>query len=143
MEANSFKFRDIHLKMSFEQDYELSKEVYGNFLTVFSDQSPIHIDASVAQERGYDDKVMHGSILNGFLSHFVGMRFPGRTATLLASKIRFLKANYLGDCLILKAHVTQLVPSNNVVVIHFKFYNRNQELISASGELQIKVENEE
>ena len=78
-------YHDITVGMKEARDYTITPEVYGHFLAAFHDYSPVHVDEAYARSRGFRGKVMHGSLLNGFVSHFVGMYFPGRLSLLLTT----------------------------------------------------------
>ena len=72
-------FEEILVGHEDRGDYVISADVYQQFLQAFGDISPLHVDEQFARDRGFPGKVMHGTILNGFLSHFIGVRLPGRT----------------------------------------------------------------
>src|SRR5215469_2314906 len=96
-ELRTYRYHEIMEGMTDQLDYVISDEIYQGFLSTFRDHNPVHVDESHALASGYPGKVMHGSILSGFLSHFIGMYFPGRLSLLLAVDIRFVKPSHLGD----------------------------------------------
>ena len=57
--------------------YTISQRIYESFLGTFEDVNPIHVDDELARSHGFPGVVMHGMILNGFISHFVGSDCPG------------------------------------------------------------------
>jgi len=126
--------------MTCERDYAITPDVYRNFLACFDDRSPIHVDADYARARGFNDTVMHGAILGGFLSHFVGMVFPGANSLLLSMELRFIHPSYLGDSFLLRATVAQKLDARRVVVLHLVFMNQTQGLTAATARVQVKVE---
>src|SRR5262245_32705646 len=119
--ANRYGFDDFAEGFTIQQSYELSQHVYEAFLSAFDDRSPIHVDPDYARAAGFEGRVMHGAILNGFLSNFVGMVFPGQRALLLSADIRYLAPSYLGDRIDLIATVAQKVSSQRVAVLNVKF----------------------
>ena len=82
---------------------------------------------------------MHGAILNGFLSHFVGMHFPGVRALLQSVELRFLRPCYLWDHLKLELKVVQ--KSNvggGVLLTNVAFRNVTRgNAVAANGRVQI------
>ena len=86
-QPNSYKFEDINEGMTLEGHYTITASVYEGFISTFKDLSPIHIDLTYALAQGFSGLVMHGAILNGFISHFLGMQFPGRTGLLLSTSL--------------------------------------------------------
>ena len=138
-EAGSIDFDAIELQGEVDREYGIEPGVYEAFLAAFDDRSPIHVDDAFARARGFPSKVMHGAILNGFLSHFVGMVFPGRGSLLLTVDIRYREPSYLGDRLRLTARVEQKVESQGVVVLRFRFENLTTGKDVAAGKAQVRV----
>jgi acyl dehydratase len=137
--AQFISYRDLAEGMVCERNYVLTPTVYKNFLCTFDDRSPIHVDADYARARGFADTVMHGAILNGFASHFVGMVFPGANSLLLSVELRFSRPSYLGDILLLHAKVTQKLDTQQVIVLHIAFLNQTRGLTAATGRAQVEV----
>ena len=132
-------YHDLAEGLTCGQDYVITPVVYENFLRAFDDRSPIHVDAAYAQGLGFAGPVMHGGILNGFLSHFVGMVLPGANSLLLSVELRFLRPSYLGDTLRLQAKIAQKVDAQEVVVLHVTFINQTRSCTVATGRVQAKV----
>jgi 3-hydroxybutyryl-CoA dehydratase len=142
LNERSFKYQDITLGMTEYREYVISPEVYGKFLDTFHDRSSIHVDEAYARSCGFDGRVMHGTLLNGFLSHFVGMYFPGRLSLLLAVDLRFAQASYLGDVICLEAVVAQKIDARNVIVMNATFKNMTRDCIAARGRVQVMLRDE-
>ena len=79
-------FESLQEGMSATHNYTISEEVYQGFLEIFDDRNPLHTDPDYARAKGFKDRIMFGGTLNGFLSHFIGMCFPGKKALLLSTK---------------------------------------------------------
>lgn len=139
---NDYAFAEIDEGTIVSHDYSIKPSVYKAFLEAFNDFSPIHVEDDYARARGFQQRVMHGAILNGFLSHFIGMHFPGRRALWLSTDLRYLKPSYLGDQLRLDATVAQKVESQSVIVLNIVFHNETQGIIVARGRVQVAVRNE-
>ena len=119
------------------EPYEITKEVFDGFLKLFKDTNPIHMDTKLAQKQGFCDRIMHGAILQGFVSHFVGTVYPGAGSVIHTVDFRYVKPCYLGDKVELHAWVEkQMGP---VRVLRFEFFNQNQELVVARGRLQVQA----
>jgi 3-hydroxybutyryl-CoA dehydratase len=80
---------------------------------------------------------MHGATLNGFLSNFVGMRFPGKRTLEWGVEIGFVKPAYVGDVLKLHAAVKQRLECNKVVTLHFRFLRES--VIVAKGLVSVMI----
>lgn len=140
--ACAWNYSEIPAGMKQQRDYVISPELYQTFLLAFDDRSPIHVDEAYAVGAGFSGKVMHGAILNGFLSHFVGMFFPGRSSMLLSVDLRFAHPSYLGDVIQLETVVSQKLDTNNVLVLSATFTNATQNYIAARGRVQVLVREE-
>ena len=137
--ASLHRYPDLAEGMARERDYVITAAVYENFLRAFDDRSPLHVDAGQARAAGFAGCVMHGGILNGFVSHFVGMVFPGAHSLLLSSELRFQQPSYLGDTLRLQAKLVQKLDVQSVVVLHLTFLNLTRNVTAATGRVQVKV----
>src|ERR1022692_247615 len=91
----NFTFEDLVLGTRFRHRYVIGEDVYQRFLDLFGDASPLHVDDQVAISCGFSAKLMHGAILNGFISNFVGMNFPGKRTLELGVEIHFVKPTYV------------------------------------------------
>jgi acyl dehydratase len=119
--------------------YTISPVVYARFMEAFEDVSPIHVDEAYARKRGFKGKVVHGAILNGFVSNFVGVHFPGRRALLLSVDLRFAHPSYLGDVIEVRAVVTQKVDAERVIVLRLAIENLTQGATAATGRAQVRL----
>lgn len=135
----SYEYQDISVGMKETHDYVLSQEVYERFLAAFHDYSPIHVDEAYALECGFSAKVMHGTLLNGFLSHFIGMIFPGKLSLLLAVDLRFVQPSYLHDVIRLEAVVTQKLDVRHVIIVDATFKNLTRDCLAARGRIQVML----
>lgn len=137
--AGDYSFADLQEGMECESEYHINSAVYYAFIQTFGDTSRIHVDDAYAEANGFKGRVMHGAILNGFLSQFIGLHFPGPRSLLLASDIRYLKPCYLGDKLRLKAKIIQKLESRRVVALDVSFYNENEDYVAARCRVKVGV----
>jgi acyl dehydratase len=120
----------------FNVTYKVTNQVYDGFISTFKDQNPLHTDESFAKENGFDGKVMHGAILNGFLSNFIGEQLPIKNVIVQTYKIAFLKPVYLNDTLLLKVTIADVFESVNCIIFKYIFENA-AEVVVAKGEITI------
>ena len=135
----TFHYHEINVGMKAAHDYVITPQVYEHFLAGFQDYSPVHVDEAFAKLRGFSGKVMHGSLLNGFISHFVGMYFPGRFSLLLSVDLRFSNPSYLGDSIHLAAEVSQKMDTHSIVVLDATLSNTTRNCLAARGRIQVMV----
>jgi 3-hydroxybutyryl-CoA dehydratase len=132
-----FTFEDLVEGLEFERQYVISQDVYQRFLDLFGDASPLHVSDEAAISCGFAAKLMHGAILNGFISNFVGMYFPGKRTLELGVQIGFVKPTYVGDVLKLRAAVRQRMEFNNVVTLQFRFLRES--VVVAKGLISVMI----
>lgn len=128
---------NLSLNQTFAHFFLIDFKVYQGFIDVFNDQNPLHTDAEFAVKKGFKEKVMHGNILNGFISYFVGELLDNKNVMILSQTINFKKPVYLNDQLEFEAVVSEQSDAVQVNVISFKFRNEGKQIV-ATGKIQIK-----
>jgi 3-hydroxybutyryl-CoA dehydratase len=123
-------------KDTFSQNFIISETVYNGFVDLFKDTNPLHTQEEFAKGKGFAGKVMHGNILNGFLSYFIGECLPVKNVIIHSQEINFKNAVYLNDLLILEAEVIDIFESVNAVELKFLFKNPEKKVV-AKGKIQI------
>ena len=136
-------YSDLEVGMTREKDYVISRAIYEGFLGLFGDASPLHVGDAYAVKCGFKGCLMHGAILNGFVSNFIGMVFPGNKSLELSVDIRFQNPCYLGDTIRLEGKIAQKLEAHNVTVLHLTFHNRTSGDIAATARVQVKMMTEE
>jgi acyl dehydratase len=135
-------FQDLAEGVAAEWGYTISEEVHAAFCALSGDVNPLHTDDAYAREAGFEGRVVHGSLLNAFLSHFVGMVLPGRRSLLLSAELRYLAPSYVGDLVAIKGVIRQRVESEAVVVLGCEVENRTRGRLVARARAQVKVQGE-
>ncbi|GAB2531024.1 MaoC/PaaZ C-terminal domain-containing protein [Rufibacter soli] len=120
----------------FTHTFQVTQSVYEGFQKTFNDFNPLHTYEDVAKQKGFEGKVMHGNILNGFLSYFIGEGLPMKDVIIHSQSISFHKPVYLNDKLHFRAEVTDYSESVKVVVFSFFFENEAGKKV-AKGKIQI------
>ena len=134
---NDHAFENLVIDQTDEYAYVITREVYEHFIAAFGDVSPLHMDDAFARELGFPGKVMHGSILNGFISHFVGVILPGRRAILQSVSVEYRAPSFLGDRILLQSKLTQKVESLRVLILGITLKNLTREEIAAKAKVQV------
>lgn len=132
-----YTFESLTEGMHMTAEYVISASVYENFLRAFDDTSRIHVDEAYARSRGFKGCVMHGGILNGFISNFVGVRVAGENGFLQSVDIQYKHPNYLGDAITIDAEVIQKVEAVKVVVMKLVLRNTTQGTTAATANIHI------
>jgi acyl dehydratase len=110
---------------TFVQRFVVSPAVYDGFIQTFNDRNPYHVSDDAARAKGFAGKIMHGNILNGFLSYFVGHCLPVQTVVIQSQAIKFRKPVYLNDTVVLHAQIAEFHESVRTAEINFRFVNQN------------------
>tara|TARA_B110000003_G_C16581186_1_gene508157 strand:+ start:270 stop:665 length:396 start_codon:yes stop_codon:yes gene_type:complete len=121
----------------FNAKFKISKDIYDGFVNIFNDKNPMHVDLDFAKNHGYSEIVMHGNILNGFISYFIGELLPIKNIVILSQNIKFSNPVYLNDLLQFNASVFEIYESVNVINFKFSFINQKNIKV-AKGKVQIK-----
>lgn len=121
---------------SYSQQFTVSEAVHRDFVALFGDENPLHTDEVFAKAKGFQGRVMHGNILNGFLSYFIGECMPTKDVIIHSQEIQFKNAVYMGDVLDFSATVEGFYESVNAVEFKFSFKNAASKVV-AKGKIQI------
>lgn len=122
----------------FTLKYTVSDAIYRGFIDAFNDRNPLHTDTSFALQRGFKSKVMHGNILGGFLSHFIGECLPMKNVIIHSQEIKYMLPVYLEDTLTLEAAVADVFESVGVVEFTYYFQNEVGQKV-AKGKINIGI----
>lgn len=131
----------VEKSQAIEVTYHVTPEVYFGFQRISSDYNPLHTDEAFAKSKGFPERVMYGNILNGFVSHFVGMALPSRDVMIQTQDIQFRKPVYLNDEILLKSTIEEVSEAVEIINYKLKFYRMGgakPELV-ASGHVQIGI----
>jgi len=118
--------------------FTVNENVYAGFKSIFKDENLLHTDVAFATSKGFRGRVMHGNILNGFLSYFVGELLPLKNVIIQSQTIHFVKPVYLNDEVTLEAKVVEFFESVASAELKYRFTNQTSELV-AKGVIQIGI----
>jgi len=123
---------------TFHHRFDVTENVYCGFILLFEDRNPLHCDESFAMQKGFKHVVVHGNILNGFLSHFIGECLPLKNVIIHSQEIRYHAPVYLNE--VLDFHAVVSNTSESVNAVEFKYYFENQAKAKvARGKIQIGI----
>lgn len=129
----------VEKSQSIEVTYCVTPDVYYCFQRMSNDYNPLHTDEAFARIKGFPERVMYGNILNGFISHFVGMALPSRDVMIQTQYIQYRKPVFLGDEILLKAEIETTSDAVEIIDYKLKFYRvvEPKNILVASGHVQI------
>ncbi len=124
--------------MSFSDfEYVITKEKYEQFIAISEDTHQLHMDPLFAKSKGFNDIVVHGNILNCFLSNVIGMKLKLENVMIINQTINYRKPIYINDSLVIKLILKEELAFLPGMDLQFKFL-RKDELI-ANGTILIKT----
>ena len=127
----SFKAGD-----NYKLTFTVSEDKYKGFIELFNDNNPLHTNDEFATGYGFKGKVMHGNILNGFLSYFIGECLPSKDVIIHSQEIQFKNPVYVNDELAFNATILDVYESVKTVEFKFDFKNNLSKTV-AKGKIQI------
>ena len=127
---------NFHINQSFSNHFDLNEDVYALFLKLSNDNNHMHVSDDYAKEYGFEGKIMHGNILNAFISYFIGECLPVKNVVIQSQSIDFKKPVYINTKIQFIATVDSIVESVHVVIFKFNFQN-SQNVVVAKGKIQI------
>lgn len=130
----------MNVNDQFVRQFTVTDDIYQGFIRLFEDKNCLHVDKQYAVAKGFHNVVMHGNILNGFISYFIGECLPIKQVMIHSQEIKYAKPVYCNDTLIFTALITDVIESVNVIVFKFNFKNRDDVAV-AKGKIQIGVLN--
>jgi len=122
----------------FHTTYTITNNIYNSFINTFKDKNPLHTNNDFAKEKNFEGIVMHGAILAGFLSHFIGEGLPLKNVLVQTYQLSFIKPVYLEDVLDFKAIITGVFNSVNTIEFKFTFSEPKREIV-AKGKILISL----
>ena len=122
----------------FRHYFYVSEKIYNGFMEIFDDRNCLHTDLNFARQKGFKDKVMHGNILNGFLSYAIGECLPFKNVMIYRQEIQYFKPVYLNDELEMILTVDDVFDSLNTIELKYFFENKEKQIV-AKGKIQIGV----
>ncbi len=137
--AAEISFDDICEGLKHSVSYQVQSSTVDQFIKLFRDESPLHVDETYARANQFEGPIAHGAILNGFISHFIGMVFPGKKALLLRVDLRYQRPFYAGDRLELKSTVTNRSEATRVLTLNVSFMRSKESESIAIGQILVKV----
>ena len=124
---------------SWSKEYKITEDVYRSFLSLSEDNNPMHVDDSFAQQFGFREKVIHGNLLNVFLSYAIGKLIPLKNIVIIDQTIKYKKPIYLGFSIKMTITLSNIIESVGVQKFKFCFENSEDNQQLSSGSISIKI----
>ncbi len=89
-----------------EGDIDLFARATGDF-------NPVHLDQAYAEKTMFKGRIAHGLLSVGLLSTVLGNILPGHGTIYLSQEVKFLAPVRIGDTIIAKVEIIELIPEKN------------------------------
>lgn len=119
-----------------EHTWLIESQLWDRFVALSEDRNPMHTDSSFAKSFGFKEKVVHGNILNIFISYFIGEMLPIKNVVILGQSIKYAQPIYVDSVVTLKSVLSNRVDSVSMYDFDFVFEIGQNKV--ASGKVQIK-----
>ena len=83
------------------------------FTAVSTDTNPVHLNAEVAKESIFGERIAHGMLSAGLISAVLGTRLPGPGTIYMGQTLRFRAPVKIGDTVTATVEVATLDPAKN------------------------------
>ncbi|HMK51506.1 MAG TPA: MaoC family dehydratase [Thermodesulfobacteriota bacterium] len=105
-----------------ESDIELFARATGDF-------NPVHLDQAYAQKTMFKGRIAHGLLSVGLLSAVLGTTLPGHGTIYLSQEIKFLAPVRIGDAIIARVEVLELISEKTRVKFRTSCTNQDGKLV--------------
>lgn len=96
---------------------------------VSGDLNPAHFDEEKSKNTMFKGRIAHGMISASYISAVLGMRLPGPGTIYLSQTLKFLKPVRIGDTIVARAEVVELVPEKKRAVLKTECFNQNGDVV--------------
>jgi 3-hydroxybutyryl-CoA dehydratase len=129
---------DFNIGGTYKHNFILTEKIYDGFISISGDRNPLHTEPDFARSYGFREVVMHGNILNVFISYFVGECLPIKEVMIISQEIKYKLPVFINDELMFEASVAEC--SEAVKLVEFKFrFLKNDNSVVATGKIQVKL----
>ena len=122
---NSYTLAQIQPGLTESFTVTVTEEMMEKFYAITGDNSPIHMDANYAAQRGYPGRVVYGMLGASFFSPLAGVYLPGEHCLLHSVESKFAKPIFIGDELTVKGKVTEVNDTFGEVTIKAEILNQD------------------
>ena len=133
----TFEIEDLTEGKEFSFEKKISSSDVDMFARLTGDNSPIHMEDSFAQKRGFKSRVVHGGLLVGCISQLVGVYFPGENSVIQTLDIKFSHPAYIGDILKIYSIIDQVSESMRTIILKLTITNQKTGQVLLKSKVQV------
>jgi 3-hydroxybutyryl-CoA dehydratase len=91
----------------------ITEEIVNEFARVTGDTNPVHTNRAYAEKTIFKGRIAHGVYSLGIFSTILGNILPGYGTIYLSQEVKFLAPVRIGDTLVVRVEVIELLPEKN------------------------------
>lgn len=104
------------------------------FALLTGDMNPLHTDHAFAKGTRFGEPIAQGMLAASVISAAIGTKLPGPGTIYLSQELRFTKPVKVGDTVIARIEVTELLREKNFVRLKTTLHNqRGEQVIEGSA----------
>ena len=127
--AAEWRLDQLRTGQSAQLTVTVTDEAVAAFGRLTGDGSPLHVDAQFARRTRFRGRIAHGMLAASYLSTLVGMRLPGKYATLLSQRLRYIKPVRAGDTLTITGTITDVQAATGRVQLRVAIRNQRRDVV--------------
>lgn len=114
---------EINVGDFYEESRLIDEESIITYADVVGDHNPIHENDIYAKQTVFQNKIVHGMLLGGYISKVLGMDFPGEGCIYLKQEMMFLKPVYIGEFITIRVEVLEKNTNKNFLILSTQCFN--------------------
>jgi acyl dehydratase len=130
---------DAGLKKGVRRSFsvQVTKRDVFAFAELSGDKNPLHLDEAYCSLTEFKRPVVHGVLINSYISRMIGMEIPGEGALWLKQSIEFRSPVFYDDVLLVTAVVEGVNHPLNVLSLSFDVKNdRGVTVLSGTADVK-------
>ncbi len=132
---------DFSVGLSASATRTLSEADVLAFAAVTGDHNPVHVDADVAAQSPFGERIVHGMLTASLLSALLASELPGPGAIYLSQTLEFLRPVKLGDTVTAQVTITAIDTSKRRMTLATIVRNeRGKNVLSGEAVIQLPAD---
>jgi len=105
---DGYAFEDLHVGQTASVGKTITEADILLFSAVTTDTNPVHLNAEIAAQSVFKERVAHGMLSAGLISAVLGTRLPGAGTIYMGQTLRFRAPVRIGDTVTATVEITAL-----------------------------------
>lgn len=133
---NYYAFEELTVGKKDSFETTVSEKHVAGFVDLSGDSSPIHVEDSFAEVRGFQSRIVHGVLIASYVSRFIGIYLPGANGLLQTMDMQFRQPCYPGTTIRVSGEIVRRMESVRAVRIKITVTDVDTGIILSNGTVQ-------